>query len=61
MTINNLTPYEAPRIGVFVCDCGSNIAGHLDCTDVAEYAKTSVLFRILLHAFHQGGHYCPRT
>jgi heterodisulfide reductase subunit A len=40
MTINNLTPYEAPRIGVFVCDCGSNIAGHMDCTDVAEYAKT---------------------
>ncbi|SDT83949.1 CoB--CoM heterodisulfide reductase iron-sulfur subunit A family protein [Desulfobacula phenolica] len=40
MTINNLTPYEEPRIGVFVCDCGSNIAGHMDCTDVAEYAKT---------------------
>ncbi|MCG8683974.1 MAG: FAD-dependent oxidoreductase [Desulfobacterales bacterium] len=32
--------YEEPRIGVFVCDCGSNIAGHLDCSDVAEYAKT---------------------
>jgi heterodisulfide reductase subunit A len=31
---------EAPRIGVFVCDCGSNIAGHLDCADVAEYSKT---------------------
>jgi len=31
---------EQPRIGVFVCDCGSNIAGHLDCADVAEYAKT---------------------
>jgi len=31
---------EEPRIGVFVCDCGSNIAGHLDCPDVAEYAKT---------------------
>ena len=31
---------EEPRIGVFVCDCGSNIAGHLDCSDVAEYAKT---------------------
>ncbi|HCY84999.1 MAG TPA: 4Fe-4S ferredoxin [Desulfobacteraceae bacterium] len=31
---------EEPRIGVFVCDCGSNIAGHLDCADVAEYAKT---------------------
>ena len=38
MNINNLN--EAPRIGVFVCDCGSNIAGHLDCADVAEYSKT---------------------
>lgn len=31
---------EEPRIGVFVCDCGSNIAGHLDCPDVAEFAKS---------------------
>ncbi len=31
---------EKPRIGVFVCDCGSNIAGHLDCESVAEYAST---------------------
>ena len=28
------------RIGVFVCDCGSNIAGYLDCPNIAEYAKT---------------------
>ena len=28
------------RVGVFICDCGSNIAGHLDCSDVAEYAAT---------------------
>ncbi len=28
------------RIGVFVCDCGSNIAGYLDCPDIAEYAET---------------------
>ena len=27
------------RIGVFVCDCGSNIAGYLDCPNIAEYAK----------------------
>ncbi len=27
------------RIGVFVCNCGTNIAGFLDTTDVAEYAK----------------------
>lgn len=28
------------RVGVFVCDCGSNIAGVVDCAAVAEYAKT---------------------
>jgi len=28
------------RIGVFICDCGSNIAGHLDCPSVTEYAST---------------------
>jgi heterodisulfide reductase subunit A len=27
------------RIGVFVCDCGSNIAGVVDVPDVVEYAK----------------------
>ncbi|OQY23853.1 MAG: 4Fe-4S ferredoxin [Anaerolineaceae bacterium 4572_32.1] len=31
---------EEPRIGVFVCHCGSNIAGHLDVGAVAEYART---------------------
>ena len=28
------------RVGVFVCDCGLNIAGAVDCGDVTEYAKT---------------------
>lgn len=28
------------RIGVFVCNCGSNIAGFLNCKEIAEYAKT---------------------
>ena len=28
------------RIGVFVCDCGLNIAGTVDTADVTEYAKT---------------------
>jgi heterodisulfide reductase subunit A len=28
------------RIGVFVCDCGSNIAGYLEVGELAEYAKT---------------------
>ncbi|MEM2687187.1 MAG: disulfide reductase, partial [Thermoproteota archaeon] len=29
-----------PRIGVFVCHCGKNIAGTVDVVKVAEYAKT---------------------
>lgn len=31
---------EEIRIGVFVCNCGSNIAGYLDVKTLAEYAKT---------------------
>ena len=27
------------RIGVYVCHCGTNIAGKVDCEDVAHYAK----------------------
>jgi heterodisulfide reductase subunit A len=27
------------RVGVFVCDCGLNIAGAVDCGDVTEWAK----------------------
>jgi heterodisulfide reductase subunit A-like polyferredoxin len=30
---------EEPRIGVFVCHCGSNIAGFLDVSAVTEYAR----------------------
>jgi heterodisulfide reductase subunit A len=29
---------ELPRIGVFVCDCGSNIAGTVDTEAVTDYA-----------------------
>jgi heterodisulfide reductase subunit A len=29
-----------PRVGVFVCDCGLNIAGTVDCGAVTEYAET---------------------
>jgi heterodisulfide reductase subunit A len=39
--MNEKEKKEAPeekRIGVFICDCGSNIAGHLDCKAVTEYA-----------------------
>ncbi len=28
------------RVGVFVCDCGLNIAGTVDCGAVTEYAET---------------------
>jgi heterodisulfide reductase subunit A len=31
---------EELRIGVFVCDCGLNIAGAVDCGEVTEYSKT---------------------
>ncbi len=31
---------ERPRVGVFVCRCGVNIAGVVDVPAVAEYAKT---------------------
>ena len=30
---------SGPRIGVFVCHCGSNIGGVVDCKAVAEYAS----------------------
>ena len=29
---------EEPRIGVYVCHCGLNIAGSVDCEDVAKFA-----------------------
>jgi heterodisulfide reductase subunit A-like polyferredoxin len=31
---------QPPRIGVFVCHCGSNIAGVVDVSRVVEYART---------------------
>jgi heterodisulfide reductase subunit A len=39
VTETNITG-ERPRIGVFVCRCGINIAGVVDVPKVAEYAKT---------------------
>jgi heterodisulfide reductase subunit A len=33
-------PIEDLRIGVFVCDCGSNIAGAVDTETLREYAET---------------------
>lgn len=31
---------QEPRIGVFICHCGTNIAGVVDVDEVTEYAKT---------------------
>lgn len=33
-------PSEKPRIGVFICHCGTNIAGSIDIKEVEAYAKT---------------------
>ena len=35
-----ITDLEQPRVGVFVCHCGSNIAGTIDVPRVVEYALT---------------------
>jgi len=31
---------DKPRVGVFICHCGSNIGGLIDCAKLAEYAGT---------------------
>jgi heterodisulfide reductase subunit A2 len=38
--MSSQTKSEEPRVGVFVCHCGLNIAGTVDVHAVAEYAKT---------------------
>jgi heterodisulfide reductase subunit A-like polyferredoxin len=35
-----VTPEDEARVGVFICSCGSNIAGVVDVADVTEYADT---------------------
>jgi len=35
-----VNPNDVPRIGVFVCRCGINIAGYVDVPNVVEYSKT---------------------
>jgi len=35
-----ITDLDEPRIGVFVCHCGSNIAGTVDVPRVVEYSRT---------------------
>lgn len=43
--------HDAVRIGVYVCHCGSNIGGVVDCTDVAAYARE---LPGVVHATNQG-------
>lgn len=38
--MNATTSNGEIRVGVFVCDCGLNIAGTVDCGAVTDYAKT---------------------
>ncbi len=38
--INANKAAETPRIGVYVCHCGLNIAGSVDCGEVAKFAAT---------------------
>ena len=33
-------PEESVKIGVYVCHCGLNIAGSVDCEEVAKFAAT---------------------
>ncbi len=39
MTNSKKPQNEEPRVGVFVCHCGTNIAGVIDVEEAAEYAK----------------------
>ena len=44
--VESVKDVESPRIGVFVCHCGSNIGGVVDVKHVTNYAKslTDVVF-----------------
>ena len=37
---NKKNSKEEPRIGVYICHCGLNIAGTVDCEEVARFAST---------------------
>jgi len=40
LQVEPLTDIEIPRIGVFVCHCGSNIAGVVEIDKVVEFARS---------------------
>ena len=37
-----ISPVNHPRIGVYVCHCGSNIAGRVDVEEVARWARETL-------------------
>lgn len=39
-TPESIDPAGEPRVGVFVCHCGTNIAKTVDCAAVKDYART---------------------
>jgi len=39
MTMSRTREKEEPRIGVYICHCGTNIAGVVDVEDVTKYAE----------------------
>lgn len=40
LQVEVIDPTGPPRVGVFLCDCGSNIAGVVNVPEVLEYTKT---------------------
>jgi heterodisulfide reductase subunit A len=40
LDVEPIEDIENPRVGVFVCHCGSNIAGVVDVEDVVEFAQS---------------------
>jgi len=38
--LNPINPRDEPRVGVFICRCGINIAGYMDVPLLVEYTKT---------------------
>jgi len=35
-----ISPFDEPKIGVFVCECGTNIGGYMNIEEIVEYVKT---------------------
>lgn len=35
-----ISPFDEPKIGVFVCECGINIGGYMNIEEIVEYVNT---------------------